>query len=299
MNGYLIKYALKTLKISQEKLAKQLKVSKATIAQWKNDKTDIPFEQNISILKLLGTNDYGGYGSSQIIPLCGSEENASAYRKIVEQAAEVCYEEYEGMWTKESFLGFFGPDYTLFPILQSLYKYKCPIPDGREFYSKICKDKLGHDDGLNALFDLLTEFTKVQVWCNLILDNLPIDFVDTEGFEYLFADFAVSKLLSQLNSTLDDENRKTEPGAAKEYLIAYIDNIIAQHHKLGFGIPYDLFQLLSDDPFFLEKASTYKQPEGMDRYITWGERKILLKLWEAELARFEISGYGSMPELPF
>ena len=42
MKGYLVKYALKTLNINQEQLSKKLKVSKATIAQWKNDKDRNP-----------------------------------------------------------------------------------------------------------------------------------------------------------------------------------------------------------------------------------------------------------------
>ena len=302
MEGYLIKYALKTLKINQEQLAKKLKVSKATIAQWKNDKSDIPYDPQDELLKTLGLEDYGEHlGACLLVPLCGSEDNVNAYREALKQILETCANMYEGMWHEEEFLGYFGTDYTLFPILDALYKYKCPIPDGQEFNKKLSEDKIDEDDAFVALAGLFEHFAKAQVWNYLILEHLPLEphTLPTDEFESLFADYLVSKRLSQLNSEIDAENRKHQSIPALSRVEDFIEEIIKEHQEKGYGIPYDLFQLLSDDPYFLEEASVYKKPEGMDKYITWGERKILWKLWEAELARHYISKYGDLPEMPF
>ena len=304
MNGYLVKYALKTLNINQEQLSKKLKVSKATIAQWKNDKTEIPWEKEDRIADLLDLPRDGEY-EFQLTALCGGKAKFKAYRKSVKEIIERCSEDYDGMWHTERFLKWLGTNSTLYSIFTSLYEYKCPIPDGEEFFRRVSSDEGPYelDDEFNALAVVLHHYVMVQVWCEAVLHQLPLeqaDFPDPFAFEYLFADYLVAKQLSQFNSTADKDLIEYGANFKKAELENCLHEIIMEHHKRGFGVPYDLFQIITDDDLFLEEASVYKKPEGMDKYLSYGERRILVKLWEAEVARYYISGYGGqMPEYPF
>ena len=245
-------------------------------------KTEIPYEKAGRIADLLGLPT-DGEREVELIALCGGKAKFNAYRKSVKEIVDYCHQGYDGMWDLEHFLEWFGTEHTLYPILASLYEYKCSIPDGEEFFSRISSDEgwSARDDEFSALFGILHRYVMVQVWCEQVLHQLPVeqwDFPDPLAFEYLFAEYLVARQISQFNSTADQDLIEHEAHAKKGEVENCLHEIIMEHHKRGFGVPYDLFQIITDDDLFLEEASVYKKPQGMDKYLSYGERRILVKL---------------------